>query len=594
MNIKLSNLRKSLFLEFKKGNKKIAIEQLEKYNLINSKDINARLDLAYMYLNSNQLSKAILQYKLILKLEENITAMFNLAICLSNKNEFKNSINILKKIIKKDKSHFKALRALGDILLKIKNYNLAFKYLSKANKLETKDPILLNSLGAVEMNRGKLKSAKIFFDQSIKLDQTNNNTLNNLAAFYQKIGQNEDSLKIYESLSYKFPNNSHLLNNKGNVLIDLNRNQEAVKVLKRAIKLNPKKSYFYSNLGRSFFFLKNYKDAENAINTSLILDPKNHEARLLFFYLLIINNKLKNAWKYFESRLKVKNYFIPENLCNFNSSIFLKNKKILILREAGIGDEILYSSMYLDLIKKNKNIFFECDKRLKKIFENSFNYKKFISKTKTVKEKKFINTFDHTLYAGSLPMIFRNKISDFKIDKYLKPNKKKSLFYKKKLSKINTLPKIGISWISKRLSLGKDKSIDLLDLLPVLKRNDLSFVNLQYGDYHNEIEDFNSRHKINIIDMPELDKFNDIESLLALISQLDLVLTVSNSTAHLSGSIGKKTLLLAPTNRAQLFYWMFYKNKTPWYPSINIIKKNEKWNEVILKLNNNLDKIFTN
>ena len=71
-----------------------------------------------------------------------------------------------------------------------------------------------------------------------------------------------------------------------------------------------------------------------------------------------------------------------------------------------------------------------------------------------------------------------------------------------------------------------------------------------------------------------MDKFNDIERLLALISELDLVLTVSNTTAHLAGSIGKKTLLLAPDNRAQLFYWMLSSDSTPWYPSIQIFKKN--------------------
>ena len=95
------------------------------------------------------------------------------------------------------------------------------------------------------------------------------------------------------------------------------------------------------------------------------------------------------------------------------------------------------------------------------------------------------------------------------------------------------------------------------------------------------------------MDIIEIDKFNDIDKLLALISELDLVLTVSNTTAHLSGAIGKKTFLLAPDNRAQLFYWMFSKERTPWYPSIKIFKKKNNWESALKDIQLNLNKIFS-
>ena len=75
---------------------------------------------------------------------------------------------------------------------------------------------------------------------------------------------------------------------------------------------------------------------------------------------------------------------------------------------------------------------------------------------------------------------------------------------------------------------------------------------------------------------------------------MNLVLTVSNTTAHLAGSIGKKTLLLSPDNRAQLFYWMFFRRKTPWYPSIEIFKKNKNWNEALNNIQIYLNKFSRN
>ena len=428
------------------------------------------------------------------------------------------------------------------------------------------------------MKRSNFEVSEKYFLESLRNKKDYKSALNNLAALYQKIGKIKKSEKIFSKLLLIFPNDQNLLNNLGNVLIDLNRYKDAIKLIKKAISINSSESSFFSNLGRALFFLGKYKEAEKILINSLNLNPNNHEARLMFFYLLIVKNDLKKAWLYFEARLNVKNYFIPKNLNNIKN---IKNKKILVLREAGLGDEILYSSLYSELIKNNSNIVIECDQRLKSIYKRSFNYEKFIPKSLNLKSKPNTKKFDFSIYAGSLCGIFRNNLSDFNYKKYLKPNTELVNYFQKKLTNINQLPKIGISWISTRLDLGKDKSIELKELLPIFKRKNLSFVNLQYGNFSNEINDFNKKHNLNIIDIPELDKFNDIEGLLALISGLNLVLTVSNTTAHLAGSIGKKTLLLSPDNRAQLFYWMFFRKKTPWYPSIEIFKKNKNWNEAL-------------
>ena len=56
-----------------------------------------------------------------------------------------------------------------------------------------------------------------------------------------------------------------------------------------------------------------------------------------------------------------------------------------------------------------------------------------------------------------------------------------------------------------------------------------------------------------------------------MLKNLDLFITVSNSTAHLAGALGVKTLLIKPFNQATFFYWNQHTNKTPWYPSIHLI-----------------------
>ena len=72
---------------------------------------------------------------------------------------------------------------------------------------------------------------------------------------------------------------------------------------------------------------------------------------------------------------------------------------------------------------------------------------------------------------------------------------------------------------------------------------------------------------------------NDNPNRKLTLKNLDLFITVSNSTAHLAGSLGVKTLLIKPKNHAVFHYWNQPGNITPWYKSINFIEKNEYLNE---------------
>ena len=94
-------------------------------------------------------------------------------------------------------------------------------------------------------------------------------------------------------------------------------------------------------------------------------------------YLYIYKNNFERAWDFFESRkhtrkFKQKELYKKTSLAKKETII---NKKILVLREQGIGEEILFSSMYKELITLNNNLKIETDKRLISIFERSFKIK---------------------------------------------------------------------------------------------------------------------------------------------------------------------------------------------------------------------------
>ena len=125
----------------------------------------------------------------------------------------------------------------------------------------------------------------------------------------------------------------------------------------------------------------------------------------------------------------------------------------------------------------------------------------------------------------------------------------------------------------------------LKQLLPILNLPNINFISLQYGDTKEEVKSLYDEYGIDIRTVNEIDNFNDIDGLSSLIDSCDFVITSSNITAHLSGALGKKTYLLTPYSVGKIWYWHETRNKSLWYPSVNIYRQesNKSWN---LPINN--------
>ena len=165
---------------------------------------------------------------------------------------------------------------------------------------------------------------------------------------------------------------------------------------------------------------------------------------------------------------------------------------------------------------------------------------------------------------------------------------------KDKLDNINKDFKIGISWKSfhKKKTMGKAKSIELEQLSCINDLSKISLINVQYGNIHNEVSDFNKKHKKKIITINGIDIFNDLEKLGELLSQLDLLITISNTTAHLAASLGLETWLIAPPNHASFHYWNQFENYTPWYKNVKLFKNEIEIEKTILEIKKDLEKKY--
>ena len=123
------------------------------------------------------------------------------------------------------------------------------------------------------------------------------------------------------------------------------------------------------------------------------------------------------------------------------------------------------------------------------------------------------------------------------------------------------------------------RTIPLLDWIPVLEQPGVQFHILQYGETASEIEALPEPFSMILNSVVSIT--DDLDELAALITALDLVISVDNTVAHLAGALGKPTWILLSFSPE----WRYPRvtESMRWYPSARLFKQHEPraWAPVI-------------
>ena len=592
--MKSNNKVSSIIKDFNDGKTTDAILQLTELIKNNPKNLDYLFLYAKMCNQTNRLDDA--EKTLLFLISKNKTSteyLHNLYSVYLKKNNINKSEIFIKQLLAIDKNHYEAQRDLGFIEYTKNNTNIAQTILEKVVTDKSNDPFALNVLGLVFLKNESIDRAKKLFDRAIKINPKYIDSYNNLGKTFFDL-EDLDKAYILFKKAYRINKNfSKTLINIGNCLSLKDRNLFAIKAYKKALLYEPKNTEIFSNISIAYARTKDFDNAKKYYDKAIINKALNPSLDLSLFYLYMYKNQYDKAWPLFESRkgtpkfLKSKNKSIIGKTVKAEKATIL-NKKILIVREQGIGEEILFSSMYKELINLNNNIKIETDKRLINIFERSFENNKFVPDGFYSQNKEELKNFDSIIFAGSLSGYFRKNKKDFANKSYLIDDYNKTMRIKDNpIFKTKDL-KIGLSWKSVVSVYGKLKSLNLADFKPLIKKN-RQFINLQYGEVKEEIKK-NENKNFNIYSFEKINLFNDLDDLMSILKNLDIFVTVSNSTAHIAAAMGIKTLLICPKISSTYFYWSNENNKTPWYKNVEIFQIEKSVKETI----ENINKVLNN
>ena len=148
---------------------------------------------------------------------------------------------------------------------------------------------------------------------------------------------------------------------------------------------------------------------------------------------------------------------------------------------------------------------------------------------------------------------------------------------------------VGISWKSINHSIEKEKNTILENWTPILSQKDCFFINLQYGNTEQEIRKYCSSTGTLIYTDQEINPLKNLDDFAAQISALDLVISISNTTVHMSGALGKKVWTLLPY--VPDWRWMLKREDTPWYPNMKLFRQSQMhdWRDVFQRVSLTLE-----
>ncbi|MBP01251.1 MAG: hypothetical protein CMM25_00365 [Rhodospirillaceae bacterium] len=518
-----------------------------------------------------------------------------LAECHFQTREVNTAISILQEHINKGMFNEKSFEQLTYYCCEALEYDVALEYTKQGiNKFPSNNIILLNQALALQ-NLGKNKDAMIAYRTLISRDSKNHSYLNKFGGFLYDIGQWKEAEKHTISAIKIAPDAVGAITNLGRIRQVRGDLDSAHKLYLKAIEMLPHYADAHNNLGNILLYMDRVDEALLAFDKAISI--KNNDGIIFNRSIaLLTRGKIDSAWKDHKKRF-TKNNPTPQRYWKtkeWEGESFI-NKNMLFWMEQGLGDQIIHARCIPRIANMTNVCMLECSKRLVTLFQRSFPHAKIVGVMDPPNTKLIDADIDfHTSTLDANCSLYKRP-NDIPSEPYLQADLKLSKTLRQNYqSKNGFKPLVGISWWSGGTHASHFKSTTLEQWLEILKIPGITFVNLQYGNRENEINDFEKKHNIKLFTDKNINPMGDMDLVAAQISAMDMVITISNTTAHLSGALGVPVWNMVPTGPGRLWYWFTEGQKSPWYKSMRLFRHGYKdgWTTVINEVANLLNDTF--
>jgi len=424
-------------------------------------------------------------------------------------------------------------------------------------------------------------------EQTVTTEQTIENILYELHKKAHECYEKKDyeqAISYYQEYIKLNPNNPFIYNTLGFLYKKHDENntiEKRIECYEKAVEINPDYTPALRNLALTYQLVEKYNEGIECFERVLKLDAVTDDYYAYACQKLRLKD-FEKGWEAYGYRF-LKGYgptpYITTNKPFWEGESH-PDKTLLVQSEQGFGDSLQFIR-YIDLAKPFFNkIIFRVQDDLADLFEINTDIE-IIKNSVPIDE---IN-FDYHVPLMNLLKIF--KATDKNVPKpegYINADPKQVEKYKNDFFDNNCL-KIGISWHG-NVTGRQSRNIPLHHFYALARLKNVKVYSFQKPFSKREYE--NLPPNIKIVDLGKT--FNDFSDTAAAMTNIDVMITSDNSILNLAGSMSKKTFLLL--NKLSEWRWFFDDDKTPWYSSVKILKKqneNDSWSTLMHEVINSLD-----
>ena len=533
---------------------------------------------------------------------------FNLGCALQALNRLEEAMACYDRALAINPGYAGAQLNLGNALQVLNRHEEAIGRYQETLVLRPDDADAYNNWGNSLQALNRHDAAIACYERALALKPGHAEAHNNLGNSFLTRNRHGEAIACYEKALALRPGYAEAQNNLGYVLQGLNRFDEALACFGKALAINPGFAEAHNNWGVALQALNLHDAAIERYENAIALKPDYAEAQWNKGFAVLRLGRFREGWPLYEKRWHIKGVAaIPEckrplwqgreesagttrpqssggrdaasigdiarrrgisRTRTFLRALFGRGSadfgtNLLLQFEQGLGDAIQMLRYVVLLEQMGVNCWIQAPPALSALAQRSFPGSRVVAVENCPEEVEF------RIPLMSLPLAMKTySESDIpQVVPYLVVDAEKETAWAARLS-TRRARRVGLVWRGKPTHTNdRNRSLPLETLEPLLSRQDIQFITLQKDLTETESMKLARYENVTRLDQ-ELGSFDDTA---AVISVLDLVISVDSAPAHLSGALGKATWVLLPFSPD--WRWLLARSDSPWYPSVKLFRQ---------------------
>lgn len=382
-----------------------------------------------------------------------------------------------------------------------------------------------------------------------------------IAKTYQALGT-YDQAELHFQKAIALRPNVTTRNIYGTFLAQFGRENEAIEQFRKALDFDPTSESTLNNFGFHLYALGEIDESIDAFERCLKLNPNNADAHGLCAFPLLLKGEYMRGWEEYEWRFKTPTF--PPPPIKLDSPTWqnepIEGKTILLIGEQGFGDTFQFVRFATQLSSMGAKVFVAAQDPAVELLKSVPGVSQVIAFS-----DPNIPAHDYHIFMMSLPERLDLTLASIPQNvPYLFPDKDLVATWKAYFSGYENL-KVGIVWSGNPDQRNNAKrSCPLSALSPLLGVNTVQLFSLA-----KTVDNDASPLPPEIIDLG--DRINTFSDTAAIIANLDLVISVCTSTAHLAGALGCPVWILLAASAD--WRWLQDREDSPWYPAARLFRQ---------------------